>query len=76
MGVPEIRKYCELTNEGHALMQRIIDKMGMSARAHHRILKVARTIADMEKAERISTSHLAEAIGYRTLDKRLVRVSS
>lgn len=71
MGVPEIRRYCELTPEGHTLMQRVIDRLGMSARAHHRILKVARTLADMEGKDCISTSHLSEAIGYRTLDKKL-----
>ena len=73
MGVPEIRRYCELTPDGHALMQRIIDRLGMSARAHHRILKVARTLADMDGAESIATSHLSEAISYRTLDKKLIR---
>lgn len=75
MGVPEIRKYCELTPDGHRLMQRIIDRMGMSARAHHRILKVARTLADMDGVMNISTEHLSEAIGYRTLDKKLFQKS-
>ena len=69
MGVPEIREHCVLDDDGHKLMQRVIDKMGMSARAHHRILKVARTIADMAHSPQITKKHLAEAIGYRTLDK-------
>lgn len=71
MGVPEIRQYCALTPEGHALMQRVIDKLGMSARAHHRILKVARTIADMQNSQEITPIHLSEAIGYRILDRKL-----
>ena len=70
MGVPEVRRYCTLDEAGHKLMQRVIDKLGMSARAHHRILKVARTIADMAQSEQISSRHLSEAIGYRTLDRR------
>ena len=73
MGVQEVRQFCALDDEGHALMRRVIDVMGMSARAHHRILKVARTIADMEQSPRISRKHLAEAVGYRTLDKKLFR---
>ncbi len=73
MGVPEIRRYCELTPEGHQLMQRIMDHLGMSARAHHRILKVARTIADMEQSSGITVKHLSEAIGYRTLDRKLFK---
>ncbi|MBQ9817377.1 MAG: YifB family Mg chelatase-like AAA ATPase [Proteobacteria bacterium] len=73
MGIPEIRKYCELTEQGHGLMQRVMDRLGMSARAHHRILKVARTIADMDVSEKISTVHLSEAIGYRTLDRKVMR---
>lgn len=72
MGVPEVRQYCVLDDVGHALMRRVIDVMGMSARAHHRILKVARTIADMEGAETISKKHLSEAIGFRTLDKKIM----
>ena len=71
MGIPEIREFCELDSDGHALMKRVIDKMGMSARAHHRILKVARTLADMDGLPNITKKHLAEAIGYRTLDKKL-----
>lgn len=66
----EVRKYCGLDAAGQELMRRSFDSLGLSARAHDRILKVARTIADMEGAERISTAHLAEAISYRSLDRK------
>ena len=55
-----------------ALLQRAIDRLGLSARAYHRILKVACTIADPEDAERLRTTHTAEAIQYRTLDRHVL----
>jgi magnesium chelatase family protein len=76
MGVPEIRQFCALSPEGHKLMQRVIDRLGMSARAHHRILKVARTIADMAGDHNISPAHLSEAIGYRILDRKRMPASN
>ncbi|MBQ4361019.1 MAG: YifB family Mg chelatase-like AAA ATPase [Proteobacteria bacterium] len=76
MGVPEIRQFCALSPEGHKLMQRVIDRLGMSARAHHRILKVARTIADMAGEHNISPAHLSEAIGYRILDRKRMPASN
>lgn len=66
----EVRKYCALDAEGRELLRQAFDGLGLSARAHDRILKVARTIADMEGAERISTAHLAEAVSYRSLDRK------
>jgi len=69
MGSREIRKYCELGTEAEHLLERAMVKQGLSARAHDRILKVSRTIADMANAEEIEPGHIAEAIQYRTLDR-------
>ncbi len=69
MGSREIRKYCELGTEAEHLLERAMVKQGLSARAHDRILKVSRTIADLANAEEIEAGHIAEAIQYRTLDR-------
>jgi magnesium chelatase family protein len=64
-----IRKFCAISAEGEKLLENAITKLGLSARAHDRILKVARTIADLDAAESIEPRHLSEAIQYRTLDR-------
>ena len=64
-----IRKYCAISEEGEKMLENAITRMGLSARAHDRILKVARTIADLNGAENVETHHLGEAIQYRTLDR-------
>ena len=69
MGSREIRKYCDLGTDAEHLLERAIAKQGLSARAHDRILKVARTVADLTGAETIEPGHIAEAIQYRTLDR-------
>ena len=69
MGSREIRKYCELGTDSEHLLERAMVKQGLSARAHDRILKVARTIADLAGSEVIEPGHIAEAIQYRTLDR-------
>ncbi len=66
----EVRKYCETGPEGRELLRRSFESLGLSVRAHDRILKVARTVADMDGAEKITTAHLAEAISYRSLDRK------
>jgi magnesium chelatase family protein len=64
-----IRKCCAITPEGEKLLENAVTRLGLSARAHDRILKVARTIADLEAAADIHPKHLSEAIQYRTLDR-------
>jgi magnesium chelatase family protein len=64
-----LRKHCTISAEGEKLLENAITRLGLSARAHDRILKVARTIADLEPAEDIAPKHLSEAIQYRTLDR-------
>ncbi|MBM4308871.1 MAG: YifB family Mg chelatase-like AAA ATPase [Deltaproteobacteria bacterium] len=67
-----IKKYCQIDEASQKLLEVAIDKFGLSARAYTRILKVARTIADLEGQEDILPSHLSEAIQYRTLDRSLI----
>jgi magnesium chelatase family protein len=67
----EIRKYCRIDEEGKERMKNAMTRLGLSARAYDRILRVGRTIADLAGSERITSSHLAEAIQYRTLDRRM-----
>jgi magnesium chelatase family protein len=69
MTTRQIRSYCELSPDAERLLERAMQQQGLTARAHDRILKVARTIADLESAEHLSVPHLAEAIQYRTLDR-------
>jgi magnesium chelatase family protein len=64
-----IRKHCGITAEGEKLLENAITRLGLSARAHDRILKVARTIADLDGGASIEPKHLSEAIQYRTLDR-------
>ena len=71
MTVRHLRQFCALAGDGEALLRSAFDQMHLSARAHHRILKVARTIADLEGAPDIRAAHVAEAIQYRSLDRRL-----
>jgi len=69
MAPRQIRKHCELSSDCERLLERAMTQQGLTARAHDRILKVARTIADLEKAQVIEPKHIAEAIQYRTLDR-------
>ena len=71
MGTNEIRKYCKLDSAGTELLKMAMTKLGLSARAYDRILKVSRTIADIEKTESIQPNHISEAIQYRSLDREL-----
>ena len=67
--VSELRKLCALDEAGERTLEMAVRRMGLSARAHDRILKVSRTIADLDHAERVSAKHLAEAVQYRSLDR-------
>jgi len=69
MGTKEVKKYCQVDNEGKALLEMAVNRLGFSARAYTRVLKVARTIADLNGEEKISPAHVSEAIQYRMLDK-------
>lgn len=65
-----IKKYCKLEAKEQALLEEAFVKMNLSARAYHRILKVARTIADLDQSEQIMTKHISEAICYRSMDQK------
>ena len=69
MSTQQIRVFCELSSDAERLLERAMQQQGLSARAHDRILKVARTIADLAAERDIAVSHIAEAIQYRTLDR-------
>ncbi len=66
----EVKKHCTLSEQGHQLLEQAMDQFGLSHRAYHRILKLARTIADLAQSEKIEIPHLSEAIGYRKLDRK------
>jgi magnesium chelatase family protein len=67
----QLRKYCGLGVDAQGLLKVAMEDLGLSARAHDRILRVARTIADLENHDQIKADHVSEAIGYRTLDRKL-----
>jgi magnesium chelatase family protein len=69
MSPRQIRKHCQVAGEARSLLETAMERLGLSARAYDRILKVARTIADLETAEGIQPEHIAEAIQYRSLDR-------
>ena len=69
MSSRHIKKHCAIDDASCKLLEAAIDKLGLSARAYNRILKIARTIADLEGESGITSSHIAEAIQYRSLDR-------
>lgn len=66
----ELETVCSLDESQRDLLEDAMENLGLSARAYHRTLRVARTLADMEGVAKVSTDHLTEALGYRTLDRR------
>ena len=73
MSSRHIRQFCAIDEEASDLMEKAMDRLGLSARAHSRILKISRTIADLEGNGQVEVHHVAEAIQYRTLDRRIFR---
>ncbi len=69
MSANMVRQICQINEQGRSLIKQAMEKLGLSARAYDRILKVARTIADLADSENIEIEHLAEAIHYRSLDR-------
>jgi magnesium chelatase family protein len=66
----QLKRVCAVGDDGHRLLEQAIEKLGLSHRAYHRILKLARTIADLAGQREIGVAHLSEAIGYRRLDRQ------
>ncbi|TQK75007.1 magnesium chelatase subunit ChlI-like protein [Brevibacillus sp. AG162] len=72
MNGEELRQFAQLDKEGQEMLQLAFETLGLSARAYDRIVKVARTIADLDGASRVDAAHVAEAIRYRALDRGLL----
>ncbi len=72
MSDKQIKMFCDIDEDSQKLIEMAIEKLGLSARAYTKILKVARTIADLEEEEKIRSSHVAEAIQYRNLDRKMI----
>ena len=71
MGARDLKRHCAVNSDAEKLLEHAINKLGLSARAYSRVLKVGRTIADLEGSEEIRSGHIAEAIQYRSLDRRM-----
>ena len=67
----QVEEFCPLDSAGELLLKEALVELGLSARAHDKICKVARTIADLDGSENVRAEHVAEAIGYRKLDRKL-----
>ena len=71
MASNQVEKYCILSTSAEQVMKLAFEKLSLSMRGYHKILKIARTIADLQSADMIEKSHIQEAIGYRSLDQKL-----
>ena len=65
----QVRKYCPLKPEAPSMLKAAMEELGLSARAHDKVLRVARTMADLEGSDAIQPQHIAEAVGFRSLDR-------
>jgi magnesium chelatase family protein len=74
LGPREVRDFCAIDEKSATLLRTAVQKLGLSARAYHRVLRLARTIADLEESAAIASAHIAEAIQYRSLDRRPIQV--
>jgi magnesium chelatase family protein len=70
MSAREVRRWCRSNAAADALLREAVARLGLSARAYHRVLKIARTIADLAGADEVGADHVAEAIQYRSLDRK------
>lgn len=68
----QIKEFCQIDEDSERLIEMAVDRLGLSARAYTRILKVARTIADLEEEKNVHSYHISEAIQYRSLDRRMI----
>lgn len=71
MSARDLRHHCRLSAPVETLLRDAVNRLGLSARAYHRVLKIARTIADLDEAADLTTAHVGEAIQYRNLDRRV-----
>ncbi|MGB0936127.1 MAG: YifB family Mg chelatase-like AAA ATPase [Colwellia sp.] len=76
IGTQELKSHCHLCEEDNLFLELSVEKLGLSTRAHHKILKIARTIADMDKSKDIDKAHLIEALSYRAMDRLLKHLTS
>jgi magnesium chelatase family protein len=72
LSTSQIKQHCHISDEDHTLLEHAIEKLGLSHRAYHRILRVSRTIADMDSQADIQRHHLTEALSYRRMDKAVM----
>ena len=72
MKAREVKEFCRLSQSAASFLEASVDKLGLSGRAFERILKVARTIADLAEKEKIDVEHIAEAVQYRALDRQYI----
>jgi len=70
MSARDLRQHCRLSDAVEKLLCEAVNRLGLSARAYHRVLKIARTIADLDACAELQTTHVSEAIQYRSLDRR------